>query len=139
MSVFTALLLAACSSEPEQPQVAAEPKPAAEAPAAAVRNIDAATLKADLDGKKVPVLVDVRTPEEFAAGHVPGAKNLPIQELAGRMSELDSYKSGDVYVICQVGGRSARASEQLATAGFKAVNVDGGTSAWEQAGLPIEK
>lgn len=116
------------------PQAAAPP--AANAPAAAnVRNVDVATLKADLDRMAVPLLIDVRTPAEYAAGHVPGARNVPIDTLDPHAADLGT---GEVYVICESGGRSARASATLASAGHPAVNITGGTAAWRAAGLPVE-
>ena len=60
----------------------------------------------------------MRTPEEFAGGHVPAARNVPIDALDARVAELGT---GEVYVICQSGGRSARASATLATKGLRAV------------------
>lgn len=109
------------------------------APAAAtVRDIDIATLEADLDRGAVPLLIDVRTPGEFAAGHVPGARNVPLDELDARLGELGAADR-EVYVICQSGGRSARASAALASKGLHPVNVTGGTGAWVSAGLPVEK
>jgi rhodanese-related sulfurtransferase len=70
---------------------------------------------------------------------VAGAVNVPLQELEGRMAELEKYRSAPVYVICQSGGRSARGAAALRTAGYQAVNVQGGTSAWVSAGYPVEQ
>jgi rhodanese-related sulfurtransferase len=83
----------------------------------------------DLDA---PNLIDVREADEYVAGHVPGAINIPLSELVGRESECGL---GDtVYVICQAGGRSARAcehlSQQLNLQSVSFVNVLGGTGAW---------
>lgn len=135
------LVLFACASEPAPPAppaVTEAPKPAA-AEVKAARAVKAADLKTDLDAKKVPVLVDVRTTGEYASGHVPGALNIPIDQLDGRLAELESYKAGEVYVICAVGGRSARAANVLGAKGFSAVNVSDGTDAWVAAGFPVEK
>lgn len=115
---------------------AAAIEPAAAAPAAAVRNVDVATLKADLDRGAVPLLVDVRSPEEFAAGHVTGAKNIPLGEVEARLAEFGAADK-DVYVICQAGGRSAKVSATLAGKGYHPVNVEGGTGAWMSAGYPV--
>ncbi len=109
----------------------------AAAPAAAVRTVDVATLKADLDRGAVPLLVDVRTAGEYGSGHVPGAKNIPLDTLASRIGELGSAEQ-EVYVICQSGGRSARASATLASKGLRPVDVKGGTGAWKAAGYPVE-
>ena len=79
-----------------------------------------------------PILIDVREADEYVSGHVPGAINIPLSELVGRESECGL---GDtVYVICQAGGRSARAcehlSQQLNLQSVSFVNVLGGTGAW---------
>lgn len=115
---------------------AAAVEPAAAAPAAAVRNVDVATLKVDLDRGAVPLLVDVRSPEEYAAGHVTGAKNIPLGEVEVRLVEFGAVDK-DVYVICQAGGRSAKVSATLASKGYHPVNVEGGTGAWMSAGYPV--
>ncbi|RME24142.1 MAG: rhodanese-like domain-containing protein [Deltaproteobacteria bacterium] len=100
--------------------------------------MDVATLKARIDARGAFV-VDVRTPGEFAQGHVPGAVNIPLQELKARIGELEPHRSEDFAVICAVGGRSAAAVDYLRSQGFdKVVNVVGGTKAWVQAGYPVE-
>lgn len=134
--LLVSLLLSACSPEATTP-VASAGAPAAKA--SAVRDIDVATLQADLAAGKVPVLVDVRTPDEYARGHVAGAKLIPVSELQARLAELESFKDKPVYLICQSGGRSAAAGKILAEKGFTAVNVAGGTGAWIAAGYPVEK
>lgn len=80
-------------------------------------------------------VLDVRTPEEFAHGHVPGAVLLPLQELQERWEEVPE---GDVLVICRSGGRSATAVKALNGAGRTTTNVAGGTMAWIDAGHAIE-
>ncbi|MDP2311984.1 MAG: rhodanese-like domain-containing protein [Pseudomonadota bacterium] len=114
---------------------ASAPAPAS-APAA-VRQVDVATLKADLDRGAVPLLVDVRTPGEFTSGHVPGAKNIPLDVLEARIGELGTAES-EVYVICQSGARSSRASATLQAKGLRPVNVTGGTGGWKASGYPVE-
>lgn len=111
--------------------------PATASASATVRDVDVTTLKADLDRSAVPLLIDVRSPAEYATGHVPGAKNVPIDEIDGRLAELGTADA-EVYVICQSGGRSARASASLAGKGRHPVNVTGGTAAWKAAGYPVE-
>lgn len=108
-----------------------------EAPMPTIREIDVATLKADLDRGAVPLLVDVRTPEEYASGHVPGAKNIPLDQVEARVAEFGA-NDREVYVVCQSGRRSMRASEQLVAKGLRPVNIAGGTSAWLAAGYPKE-
>jgi len=81
-------------------------------------------------------LIDVREADEFAAGHVPGAVNLPMSTIGDHLDELP----GEPFdVICQAGGRSARVVEALSARGHDATNVEGGTGAWIQAGFDVEK
>ncbi len=91
-------------------------------------------------GDKSPVpfmLLDVRTPDEYAAGHIKGAVLIPVQELAQRVSEVPKDKQ--VYVYCHSGGRSARAAGILVNAGYTRIeNVVGGIVAWKDAGYPVE-
>ena len=81
--------------------------------------------------------VDVRTGEEYATGHAKGTVNIPLDSFTdANVSELK--QKGEVYVICQSGGRSAKAAKMLTGAGVNAINVEGGTAAWQAAGLPME-
>ena len=74
-------------------------------------------------------LIDVRTPEEFATGHISGARNIPVDELSGRLAEV-GQRSRPVVVYCSAGVRSARAAQILTAAGFKRVCNLGPMSAW---------
>lgn len=107
------------------------------AAAQTVRTVDVATLKADMDRGAVPLLVDVRSAGEYGGGHVPGAKNVPLDQVGARIAEFGA-PGAEVYVICQSGGRSARAGAELAAKGLRPVNVSGGTGAWRAAGYPVE-
>jgi rhodanese-related sulfurtransferase len=82
------------------------------------------------------LVLDVRQPEEFIEAHVPGAVLIPLSELAARQDEIPNDRP--LLVICQGGGRSARAVEALMNAGYDATNVVGGTKAWVEAGFPVE-
>ena len=85
------------------------------------------------------VLVDVSEPAEFAAGHAGGARNVPLASLEGAKG-LPGNKSLPVVVMCPSGARAARAAAQLRKAGYEnAVALSGGTAAWREAGLPVEK
>ena len=74
-------------------------------------------------------LVDVRTPSEFAAGHIPGAINIPLQQLDSRLMELQP-KDIPVVLYCRSGGRSGNAARVLKNAGFAAVHDLGPMSRW---------
>lgn len=80
-------------------------------------------------------LIDVREPDEFAAGHVPGAVNIPMSTIGERLYDLPD---GAFDVICQVGGRSGRVVQALESRGYDVTNVDGGTGDWIAAGYPVE-
>src|SRR4051794_40097347 len=80
--------------------------------------------------------VDLRDPEEFAAGHIAGATNVPEDELEKRLDELS--KDRPVIVVCANGGDSARAAEQLREHGYEAASVKGGMKAWDGDSLPLQ-
>ena len=86
------------------------------------------------------VVLDVRDAAEYANGHLPDARHIPLAELAKRAGELDKAKSKTVIVVCQKGVRSSMAAKVLAGAGFTdVVSLDGGVTAWKAAGLPLAK
>lgn len=80
-------------------------------------------------------LIDVREPDEYAAGHAEGAINIPLRDLERQLSSIPS--ANPVYVICQSGRRSSAAVETLTAHRIDAINVDGGTSAWQENHLPM--
>ncbi len=81
-------------------------------------------------------LLDVREPDEWAAGHPPGAHHLPMMEIPARADEVPTDR--DVVVVCRVGGRSAQVVAYLLQRGFENVyNLDGGMYAWAAAGRPV--
>jgi len=84
------------------------------------------------------VVVDVREPAEFAAGHLANSRNIPLAEVGNRVAELPAGKP--LVVLCASGSRSARAAAVLRKAGRADVFcLDGGLSGWQQAGLPVVK
>jgi len=84
------------------------------------------------------VVLDVRTPAEFAEGHVPGAVNIPHTELAPRVAELDGARERDVVVYCRTGRRSALALEVLEGAGFKRLfHLKGDYTRWSEEKRPV--
>ena len=82
-------------------------------------------------------LLDVRTPEEYADGHLEGAKLIPVGELESRLGELEAEKGKELVVYCRSGSRSAKASEILSNKGYKVANVEGGINAWRSSGKPV--
>jgi rhodanese-related sulfurtransferase len=80
-------------------------------------------------------VVDVREPAEWDAGHVAGAVHIPMFELAARVSELPHEQR--LLMVCQIGGRSARATAYLVQQGYDAVNLAGGMVEWHEAGRPL--
>ena len=86
------------------------------------------------------VLVDIRTPEEFAKGHLRDAKNIPLADFDKRIGELEKAKGKSIVVICQSGARADKAVRLLQAAGFDdALALDGGLAAWQAASLPTVK
>lgn len=82
-----------------------------------------------------PRLVDVRTPAEFAAWHIPGSYNVPLPLLEEHRRELAEHLDDDVVLVCRSGARASRAASALATTGTDHLHVlDGGITAWESAG-----
>lgn len=93
----------------------------------------------NLINREKAVLIDVREPDEYAAGHAQGARNVPLGQLEGAKG-LPSNKALPVVVLCATGARARRAVGMLRKAGHeKAVALAGGTAAWREASLPIEK
>lgn len=89
-------------------------------------------------GKQVE-LIDVRTPVEFREVHVDFARNEPLERLDPQAFQAarGGSSSDPMYVICRSGGRGKQACEKLSAAGLNVVNVEGGTLAWDAAGLPV--
>ncbi|MEV7236640.1 rhodanese-like domain-containing protein [Streptomyces sp. NPDC051020] len=81
------------------------------------------------------LVLDVREPDEYRAGHVPGARLAPLSVLAAAAGEVP--RGRPVYVICASGNRSQWAAERLAAVGAGAVSVAGGTSGWARTGHPL--
>ena len=81
-------------------------------------------------------VVDVRTPEEYAAGHVAGAEHIPFDELTARAESLD--RSRPLVLYCRSGGRSELATQAFAASGWQAHTMAGGLAEWAERGLPLE-
>jgi rhodanese-related sulfurtransferase len=86
-----------------------------------------------------PAIVDVRTPAEYAAGHIPGAINIPQDVLAMHLAEIPGTKSTEIVVHCQGGGRAAAAEKILVQEGYTDVrDLQGHFGGWVQQALPVE-
>lgn len=86
------------------------------------------------------LVIDVRPAAEYANGHILGARNIPVADLARRAADFDKHKARPVIVYCNAGNTSGGSVALLRKSGFaKAVNLTGGYAGWQQAGLPVEK
>jgi rhodanese-related sulfurtransferase len=83
------------------------------------------------------VVIDVREPYEYATGHVPGARLVPLAQLGLHADELP--RTERVYLICATGNRSLVAADYLARYGIDAISVAGGTSGWQGRGWPVHR
>ena len=125
--VTASFALAAAAYAEESPQ--ATPK------------IDQTTLLKRIERKDASLIVlDVRTPEEFRAGHIPGAVNIPYNHLPARISELPDASDKDIVVYCAVGVRAEQGAERLRENGFtRLLHLDGDMQAWQEKKLPEAK
>jgi phage shock protein E len=104
-----------------------------------VTSVNAATLSERLDSADAPVILDVRTLEEYSSGHVPGAINVPYDQVADRVEEFAAFRDADVVVYCQSGKRASMAAADLKAAGFSRVlDLEGHMQGWKEQGLPLE-
>jgi len=99
------------------------------------------TLEAtQLVNREDALIVDLRAAEEFAKGHILGARNIPLADLGRRAGELDKHKAKPLIVHCGDGNRAGAGVALLKREGFgRVLNLSGGYAAWQQAGLPVEK
>ena len=100
-------------------------------------SISATELHEQPEAGSAPVVIDVRTAEEYASGHIPGALNVPYDEVAERIGEIDAPHGVALY--CMVGPRARKGETALQAVGYERVfHLEGGLAAWKQAGLPVE-
>lgn len=108
--------------------------------AQAPETVEASALLEQLGTDAVPLIVDVRTADEYAAGHVPGAINIPYDEIEGRVHEIIAHKDQDVVLYCRSGRRSGIAAKTLVAKGFTKLGLlEGDMPGWERAGYPVER
>jgi len=90
--------------------------------------------------EQAPLILDVRSEKEYAEGHIPGALNIPHDELPDRLSEIGVAKTEEIVVHCHSGYRAGIAEKVLIEADYSNVrDLDGHMNAWQSAGYPIEK
>jgi rhodanese-related sulfurtransferase len=120
-SAATGLVSAACAAEPSDTEVSQT------------------QVTAWIEGGTGPLLLDVRSENEFASGHVPGAVNIPHNQLGARLNEIGGGREQSIVVYCESGRRAGIAASTLQEAGFSSIqHLIGDMSAWRDAGLPTE-
>lgn len=136
--IIATFAIAACSAPATTVPIVASNAPSGDINIASLPfNVDVATVRA-LQGRDDVVLIDVREPEEYAAGHIPGVRLIPMGEVPSRLNEIPTDKT--VIVTCRSGNRSGQITDFLRRNGFTRVhNMQGGLLAWQRAGYPVEK
>lgn len=108
---------------------------------ARVADISQVELMQRIKANHAGLILDVRSQGEYASGHIPGAINIPHDQLGSRLAEISSYKDKDIVLYCASGGRVGSAAKTLQPAGFsKLLHLDGDMNGWRSNGsLPIKK
>ena len=133
--LVSALMLMACEPSTSSSEATAESaiEPSLEP------TIEATELAQRMAENNAPIILDVRTADEFAAGHLPGAINIPHTEIDLRMSELPDADA-EIVVHCQSGRRAGMAEAALQAAGYSGIrHLNGDYGGWQAAGLPLEQ
>jgi rhodanese-related sulfurtransferase len=100
--------------------------------------ISSADLAERLETEDAPVILDVRSPEEYAEGHIPGAINIAYDQLAANLDSLESFLTAEIVVYCRTGRRAGVAENVLLEAGFTQVlDLEGHMTSWNEAELPV--
>ncbi|MEQ1822432.1 MAG: rhodanese-like domain-containing protein [Fimbriimonadaceae bacterium] len=99
------------------------------------KTISPSELKSRLDSGSRFQLIDVRSSQEFSAGHLPCAVNLPLEQVASRTADLNPHDP--VVLVCQSGTRASMACQELRNRRDDVLVLTGGTTAWQEAGLPV--
>lgn len=129
MTALLALVFAACTTAPDDSKPGADPK-----------SITAEELAEQIQRSQAPLILDVRTDSEYAQSHIPGALNIPYNELRNRLSEIDVAKTDEIVVHCYSGHRARLAENVLIGAGYSNVrDLSGHMDGWRKGGFPIEK
>lgn len=128
-------LLAGCAGP--APQSTQAPQKPSSAQSEAMVNVTVNDLQERLKSDKPPLVIDVREPDEYAAGHIEGARLMPLGKVETEI--LPIPKDEEIYLVCRSGNRSAQAYRKLAALGYTNLkNVTGGMLQWEKVG-PVVK
>lgn len=149
LALFAFVLVAACAdagdSGGEVARGSAESAAAAGSVAAVartdqgIRRIRAEEVLRTMDTEPGPVVLDVRSPEEYKASHIPGAINIPYDRVSERLDDLRQFQDRDIVLVCRTGRRAAIAGQVLREAGFERLwDLDGHMTGWAAADLPLE-
>jgi len=107
--------------------------------ALAAENVSVDTLAAQISSGKAPLVIDVRTEDEFLAGHIPGARLIPHDEMSNYLDSLSAFKDEPILVYCRSGQRAASAVKTLEDAGFKKIQVlEGSFPGWQAGGHKVQ-
>ena len=132
------IIISACTASRSTVKTT-EPEGTGTVAQAAIVTVDADRFHDLIETSADAVLLDVRTPEEFQQGHIPGALLIPVQELETRIEELAAFRDKELLVYCRSGNRSLTAAKMLEQAGFTMIyNLGGGINSYSSSGYPIE-
>jgi rhodanese-related sulfurtransferase len=123
-----------------QPMPVAESEAGSGAPeaAASVGVMAPADLAGRLGTADEPIILDVRSPEEYSAGHIPGAINVPYDQIAAHLDSLETFRDREIVVYCRSGRRAGVAEAALAEDGFQQLlDLEGHMQSWQAAQYPV--
>jgi rhodanese-related sulfurtransferase len=124
-----AVVLTACTPPTDGPK-----------PDANAEIISVAELAERIRLDRAPLIVDVRSEQEYAEAHIPGAVNIPHDQLGDRLAEIDAAKSDEIVVLCRSGRRAEVAEKLLIDAGYSRIyDLDGHMNAWQSGGYPTDE
>jgi rhodanese-related sulfurtransferase len=120
------------------PDEALHPVPGALSDETTSQSMKPRDLMARLESVEGPVVLDVRSPEEYVEGHIPGAVNVPYDQIGARLDSLDAYRDRGFVIYCRTGRRAGIAETVLIEAGFERVwDLEGHMVAWKEQDLPL--
>jgi rhodanese-related sulfurtransferase len=140
LSIVIGAFLAACGGERPASEEASGPPPGSPRAATEARMVTAEEARTLVEWPPGVLVVDVRTAEEYAAGHLPGARRVQLDEIGAAIDagEFPATPDAPLLVYCRAGSRSAQAAALLSERGFQRVyDLEGGITAWGAAGQPV--